>query len=1253
MKLKRIIGMLVLMIITILTVGITNVQAANNSYILGITNVREAQNGKRGGAYEIHANGLVKKVWKMVSYPTLQSPTIDYSNAFYCLRAEHGFMTDGTNVSAVRKTYNTRFDMKTQKSNVMEKLNSINVFKTDPTSYNKIMWIADNMYLPKSSGALAYKEDLLRKAGIVTNAIPLEHVRITDDDIEVVQQLAIWYFTNYDIPVIVEIDGVERAIYNYRNEQLPTLYFNNWSGTDGNYQNFEDLYNNQTTGTREGLYRQQECNMLYKYFLDNAKTKGNYVSPDVKAPITLDKSRAEIIERDEDYLAGPFKINQNSTIAYTVNKLGFTDQNGQALTYTLLNENKVQIGSIQYGKDFYISIPLTTKATSIKFNMGITYSSTTVNYYTTEGSSYLQEQPAMLVERKPINYTDSITLDIPAPKAFDLSLRKFISSINGIKPQVSREPIVNLENLQNKTANTATYNHTKTPIEVKKGDIITYTIRVYNEGAKDGYVSQITDHLPPELEFLPDDEQNIANGWVYDENDTSLRTIRTNHLSKANDTENLIKAFNGTKLEYKDITIKCRVKSTAEFAKRIVNIAQITGFTDKNGNTVTDRDSQASNVNLPTDEQLPHYEEVKINRGDKYIPGQQDDDDFDNIIIKEEYFDLALRKFITKVNNETITNRIPQLKLSQTGNIISYNHTKEPIGVKNGDIITYTLRIYNEGMIDGYAKEITDNLPEGLLYLPENETNKLYRWEMIDKNGNKTQDITKAVKVTTDYLSKEQEKVSGENLIKAFDKTAPITNTNPDYRDIKIAFKVTEPNTSDKILINIAEISDDSDKNGDPIEDIDSIPGNGKEGEDDIDIEKVKLVYFDLALRKFITKVDNLDINNRYPALSIGEDGNIKYTHTKEPVLVANGNIVTYTLRIYNEGKMDGYAKEITDDLPQGLQYLPDNELNKQYRWEMIDKDGNKTQDVTKAVKVTTDYLSKQQEKQVGENLIKAFNQKQGITQNNPDYKDVKIAFKVTEPNTSDRILINTAEISDDSDKNDKPVEDIDSVPGNGKEGEDDIDIEKVKVKYFDLALKKWVIQAIVIENGKQTITNTNHTGDENPEPVVKVDLKAKDLNKVTVKFKYSIKVTNEGQIEGYVKELKDYIPEGLKFIAQDNPKWKQISDKIVTTDQLKDHLLKPGESASVDIILTWENSEKNLGLKVNWAEISEDYNEYEDTPDIDSTPDNFKQGEDDIDNAPVILSVKTGEAKIYFGLSIIVLTTLAGGVYLIKKYVL
>ena len=133
-----------------------------------------------------------------------------------------------------------------------------------------------------------------------------------------------------------------------------------------------------------------------------------------------------------------------------------------------------------------------------------------------------------------------------------------------------------------------------------------------------------------------------------------------------------------------------------------------------------------------------------------------------------------------------------------------------------------------------------------------------------------------------------------------------------------------------------------------------------------------------------------------------------------------------------------------------------------------------------------------------------------------PAYKDVQIAFKVTEPNTSDRIIINTAEISDDSDENGKPVEDIDSVPDNDKPEEDDIDIEKIKVKYFDLSLKKWVTEAIVTYNGKTTVNKTGHTGDENPEPPAKVELRGSRMNKTTVKFKFNIKVTNEGEIAGY-----------------------------------------------------------------------------------------------------------------------------------------
>ena len=1198
----------------------------------------------------------------------MESNNASYQNAFYCLRAEKGFTA--ANGDLTKRNYTVKLDMKTDKNakygengtiseiGVLERLKQVGSFNNpDGTAnqnadkeYNKIMWILDNMYLPKQSTEQE-KISLLTKAGIFSseNDEYIGHERITNDDIEVVQQLALWYFTNADSE-------------HYNKETLPTLY---WSEDDNKYYNFEDLYN--VGDKRDGLYRQEECAKLYKYFLDNAKTKGDYVSEDVVSPLTLDKSRVALTTEGDSYLIGPFKINVNSSNTYTKNKIEFTDENGNAFNYILVNANKQPVtNTIESlnGQDFYIKVSEDLEISKIRFDIDIDYARTSATYYTTEGNSYKDQQPVVLVEKEQVNYKDNVEIIIPA-RAFDLSLRKFITKINGIDVKISREPVVDITNLANKTATTAIYNHPKTPLTVEIGDIVTYKIRVYNEGAKDGYVSEITDHLPAQLEFLPDDTDNIANGWVYDENDINLRTIKTTHLSRDRDTDNLIEAFDGTTLKYKDVEVKCKVVEDPTFKERIVNIADITGFTDKNGKTIVDIDSQENNVTLPSDEQLPSYKQEEIDRGDKYIPGQQDDDDFDSVKINYTYFDLSLRKFITSVNGRVPdVNREPVVDVTNlvngTGTTAIYNHPKNPIQVKVGDIVTYTIRVYNEGTKDGYASEITDHLPKELEFLPEDKENVAKGWKYDEAD-------TSHRTIKTDYLSKEK---SENNLIKAFDGTTLY------YKDITVKCKVTADIKHTGRIVNIADITDFTDAEGNAIKDVDSsednvvlpsdenlpnykqeeinrgdkyIPGQ----QDDDDFDSVEIVYFDLALRKFITKVDNLDINNRYPSLSMGEDGNIKYTHTKEPVPVANSNIVTYTIRVYNEGTIAGYAKEVTDDLPEGLLFLPENETNTEYRWIMLDKDGNKTDDVEKAEKITTDYLSKAQEKTPGENLIKAFDKKVGLTDTNPDYRDVKVAFKVTEPNTSDRILINTAEISEDSDPDDKPIDDIDSTPGNNKDGEDDIDIDKVKVKYFDLALKKWVTQAIVIQDGKTTVTETGHTGEENPEPVVKVDLKKSDLKKVTVKFKYKIKVTNEGELEGYVKEIKDYIPDGLKFVAEDNPLWKQISEKEVVTEQTKDILLKPGESTTVEIILTWENSDKNLGLKVNWAEISEDYNEYGDTPDIDSTPNNNKPGEDDIDNAPVILAIKTGEAQIYITLTTIILITMAGGIVLIKKFVL
>ena len=840
---------------------------------------------------------------------------------------------------------------------------------------------------------------------------------------------------------------------------------------------------------------------------------------------------------------------------------------------------------------------------------------------------------------------------------FDLALRKYITSINGIAPKASREPVIRaetLKDLKDGKITTAVKTHPKNALLVQTGDKVIYTIRVYNEGEVDGYVKEITDYLPDGLKFLEDSTLNKNNGWTNPSGDG--KTIVTSKQSGT-----LLKAFDGSNLQYTDVQIECEVVATVTNSdKTLKNIAEITAHSDKNGDTtIKDIDSDPNNVDR-----------------DKYgTTNQEDDDDFELLVLQGKYFDLALRKFITKVNDTELTSRIPNVDttpLLEGKTTATYRHPKNPVSVDVGDIVTYTIRVYNEGEVDGYADEITDYLPQWLEYINDEENAK-YGWKVSADGRKVTTTITSKnteYSASRDVIYSNRTSESDKVLIKAFDKNTKTL----DYIDVKIKCKVKDTGLATKIT-NIAEITKASNSEGVEVVDRDSVPDNitlptdellpnykddeiarGDEyipgQEDDDDFEKVIIQKFDLSLRKFITAVNDKEITNRVPVFSIDSDGKYVYTHTKEPVEVANKDIVTYTLRVYNEGNVDGFADEVKDDVPQGLEFLPDNAINKEYRWKMYKEDGTETTNVSEAKTIRSDYLSKaQQDETKRDNLLKAFD-KETMTQ--PEHRDIKIAFKVTEPNTSDRILINTAEISKDKDKDGKDVDDIDSTPDNDKDGEDDIDIEKVKVKYFDLALEKIVTEYSIKLDGKTTVTKTNHKFGVQPEPVVKVELVNSHAIKASViKFKYQIKITNEGEIEGYADEVKDYIPEGLKFVAKDNPKWKASSDgKTVTTDQLKDTLLKPGDSAVVEITLQWINGQNNLGLKQNWAEISKDRND-SDSPDIDSTPDNNKKGEDDIDDASVILSVKTGKGEDFAIIAGGMLIILSTGIVLIKKFVI
>ena len=826
---------------------------------------------------------------------------------------------------------------------------------------------------------------------------------------------------------------------------------------------------------------------------------------------------------------------------------------------------------------------------------------------------------------------------------FDLALRKFITSVNETelkdsKGNYTRQPVVDLTPLKDGTGTTAIYNHTKIPVSVEIGDTVEYTIRVYNEGDKNGYASEVTDYLPEYLTYDADSETNKQYGWQISEDG---RIATTRYLSN-----NELTGFNGTTLDYADVKIECIVSGNAPVKQKQTNIAEISEYTYNGTAVPEDIDSAADNMVtkdfLPSDEELPTYNDEKLN--DEYVPGNEDDDDFEKIYVK--YLDLSLRKFIISVNGESLNGqREPVVDLTPlkdgTGTTAIYKHPKTPVALKVGDKIIYTIRVYNEGEAAGYANEVKDYLPPYLTYDVDSNINKQYGWQ-ISEDGRIA---------TTSYLS--DKKITG------FD------GNTLDYEDIQIECIISENAIPNESITNIAEISEykygetvvpeDIDSESDNIDedmptdeelptykdeelDKEYVPGN----EDEDDFEKIYIKEFDLALRKFITQVQNQEITTRVPQIK-NENGQITYEHTKEPITLHVGDVVIYTLRIYNEGELSGYASKITDDIPEYLEYLPNDSTNVEYMWKMYDENGVETENVEDAVKVQTEYLSKENGE---DNLIAAFD---GTIL---DYKDIKIAFKVKDPSSNQYIITNYAQISDDTDKDGKPIKDKDSETDKWNEGEDDQDIENVKVEYFDLALLKFVSKVIVIENGKEEITETGYNGYEDPEPVVKVELHKKKLDEVVVKFGYGITITNEGDIPGYATEITDYVPEGLRFEAADNPLWTDEGNNVISTKQLENTLLQPGESTTIEVIFTWINGNDNLGLKTNTAEISQDENEY-DVPDKDSTPDNKEEGEDDIDIAKVILTVATGRIQTYFTLTLGLLAVVVIGILLIKKFVL
>ena len=933
---------------------------------------------------------------------------------------------------------------------------------------------------------------------------------------------------------------------------------------------------------------------------------------------------------------------------------------------------------------------------------------------------------------------------------FDLSLRKFITAISKdgnfrnaektikFEGEDSRKPDVDVSKLGTLDENgnpitTAIYNHTKEPIKLDVGDYVEYTIRVYNEGNVPGYAKEITDYLPEYLDFADSTDtyiSSINSNWEYD---STTRKVRTKSTAPVASRE--LEAFeeNDTELDHFDTKIICIVNSKATTAKKITNIAEISKYADEDGEREKDIDSTKDDLDYPEDEST--YKDEEIERKDEYIPGQEDDDDFEKV---EIYEGPEIHKGVKTVENQdsgydkeeeqewVIKSDIPEdigtYKEYIVKDGIDYRLTfrgKSSVEVKVGEtklkegedyILEYT------GNTKGVEEKTTSGEIKITFVGKEQEVSKILK----DNTGKKIEIRFKtkfAKDMNGNLIVKMGEKVENEATLEYTNKTGATGEKKTERPEVhtggvtlyKYYAKGEEKEGLEGAEFEIYRSKEDAEKRenavGTAISDKEGIvrfegleygeDAEGKEGnktergtyeydetkvstkywvvetkapanyeikEEMIEVEINKDSYveevkeikyevenrkkkFDLALRKFITEISGEEVKTRIPEVEY-EGGKITYKHPKDVLKVGVGDIVVYTIRVYNEGEIAGYAKEITDDIPEYLEYIPNNEVNKEYKWKMYDKEGKETDKKENAEKIVTEYA--------GDTLLKRFDGSKEISEMNPEYVDVKVAFKVKDPKSTKYVITNKAQISEDADEDGNPVEDIDSKPDEWNEGEDDQDYENVSVEYFDLALLKYVSKVMVTENGKTRTTNTGNTGGEK-DIIPKVEIHKKRVKTTMVKYEYIIKITNEGDVEGYAKEITDYVPNGLKFYAEDNTGWKDEGNNVISTRLLENKLLKPGESATVKVILRWINGENNLGTKVNVAEISEDDNEKH-IPDRDSTPDNKKEGEDDIDDAAVVLSIRTGLTEnimLYVGGGLIALVVLAGGIVLIKKFVL
>ena len=789
--------------------------------------------------------------------------------------------------------------------------------------------------------------------------------------------------------------------YDFNNDGFvdPQDYYCMKSYCDGTLNDNNIKNNIETNGdfNNDGDINDKDCSRFY-YNLNFGGNRGSYTKSRKKSKPVEVKVGDKIT-----YVINVINTGSNTlnNIKYIEDKNIFLGDNSNGKNLKLISisdlegnqyvysNNRIEcINGLNIEKDKYKSIFVNVEIVSGKNNQKIENTATVLtklnDYEIEDGDG-------------PQNNTDSDYIIINGEEnEYKVSLEKYITQVT----DANGNNKVTYNNRSGKRYNSnASDEENKNPyktiednyVKVEPGDIVTYKIKLTNEGESTIRVTEITDNFEENSEFL--EFLGITGNGI--------GTINGDVISFENAPE--ITAGNSSY-----IIMQFRVSMDPQYTKNevtITNIAEVTQITDQDDEIVEDGDGTNNNRDQDT-------------------------------IITETYA-VSLEKYIVKVESKDGTaisynNRSGKRYNTDYPNS-NYNYYCDPndkeknwkkdvekVEVEPGDIVTYEILLKNTGTKNVKITQIYDAFTchNGEYELEYYEANGI----IGNGNGTISDDNYKGSSGLLDTENTQRYLIEFDHpvLLRANDETI-----------VKISFEVKSKQTDSKRLANTAKIVQLQNTNGVVVKD--------RIVSDNRDTDYVRTKKYEVSLKKYISAINGITLNNNtrdasdtYVTEQIREanpeDSNTVYSKTtnwdntsatntikyNHPVTISNGDFVTYTIKVKNDStntkvKITG----IEDVLPEGIDKY---------------KLGDYSSNIGDYNNVTNRTL------QLNRNNSSLLNAQQEDV--------IKVTVRVSEPNKSLRILRNTAEINELKNKNNYTI--IDSTGYNNFDAD-----------YFQLNYKK------------------------------------------------------------------------------------------------------------------------------------------------------------------------------------------------------